>query len=160
MTRDTRPGTVIFTGDKDRLARFYHALTGLAVRVSDDNITVLASDEFELVIHALPGEPRGSASQPRNGAYIKSFFPVTSLADARMRAAAFEGQLSPASEEWEARGSRACEAIDPDGNHIQCRRLRLHRPGTADGRHRGRQLFGEAPADHRSRHDVSHSLPS
>lgn len=121
MTTHARPGTVIFTGDKERLVRFYEALTGLQVRASDENVTVLASDEFELVIHALAGEPQGKASRPRDDAHIKPFFPVRSLTEARMRAAALEGQLSPVSEEWEARGFRACEAIDPDGNHIQCR---------------------------------------
>ncbi len=123
MTRHTRPGAVIFTGDKERLAKFYEALTGLQVHASDESVTVLASDEFELVIHALPGEPQGKASHPRNDAYVKPFFPVKSLTEARMRAAAFEGQLRPAAEEWEARGFRACEAIDPDGNHIQFREI-------------------------------------
>lgn len=123
MQRGARPGTVIFTGDKERLAKFYEALADLQVRASDDSVTVLASDEFELVIHALPGEPQGKASHPRDDAYIKPFFPVNSLTEARMRAAAFEGQLSPVGEEWEARGFRACEAIDPDGNHIQFREI-------------------------------------
>lgn len=52
---NSRPGAVIFTGDKERLTRFYQAMTDLPMRVSDDIVTVLASDHFELVIHALPG---------------------------------------------------------------------------------------------------------
>ena len=116
------PGAVIFTGDKERLARFYEAMTGLAVRTTDRDISVLGSDEFELVIHALPGEPAvGRPPLAREDVYIKPFFPVTSLAEARERAAALGGQLRPRNEEWEARGFRACEAIDPDGNIIQFR---------------------------------------
>lgn len=121
MTAHLRTGAVIFTGDRERLARFYEALTGLEVCAVDERVTVLASDEFELVIHALPGEPQGDASHPRNDAYVKPFFPVRSLSEARARAAELEGRLSPPSGEWEARGFRACEAVDPDGNPIQFR---------------------------------------
>ena len=122
MGTNIRHGVVLFTGDHKRLAKFYQALTGLPVRVADDEITVLASDTFELVIHSLAGEPL--VSQPpvaREDCYIKPFFPVGSLAEARQKAAALGGQLRPASEEWTARDFRACEAIDPDGNVIQFR---------------------------------------
>ena len=122
MASKIKPGAVIFTGNQKRLAKFYEAMTGLAVRFTDDNITVLGSDTLELVIHSLPAEP--DLSEPpvaREDSYIKPFFPVTSLSDARERAAALGGQLRPLNEEWEARGFRACEAIDPDGNVIQFR---------------------------------------
>jgi len=112
---------MIFTGDKERLTTFYQAVTGLPVRVSDDSVTVLASDYFELAIHALPGEPRGHASAAREDVYVKPFFPVTSLAEARKTAESLGGKLRPAQEEWQARGFRACEAVDPDGNVIQFR---------------------------------------
>jgi len=59
----------------------------------------------------------------------KPFFPVTSLSKARERAVALGGQLRPRSEEWEARGFRACEAIDPDGNVIQFREDASEDPG-------------------------------
>lgn len=122
MASCTRPGVVIFTGDKERLAKFYEAMTGLAVRTTDHDITVLGSDRFELVIHALPKEPPvRHLPLARKDVYIKPFFPVTSLSEARERATAFGGQLRPRHEEWEARGFRACEAVDPDGNVIQFR---------------------------------------
>ncbi|HEX7296460.1 MAG TPA: VOC family protein [Pyrinomonadaceae bacterium] len=117
-----RPGAVIFTGDHKRLAKFYEAVTGLPVHFTDDGIQVLASDTFELVIHALGSEP--AVSDPprvREDTYIKPFFPVKSLAEVREKATALGGRLRPASEEWEARGFRACEAVDPDGNVIQFR---------------------------------------
>ena len=122
MSTDIKPGAVIFTGDHKRLAKFYEAMTGLSVRFTDNNITVLGSDTFELVIHSLSGEP-GVSEPPRvrQDSYIKPFFPVTNLSEARERAAAVGGQLRPQSEEWSARGFRASEAIDPDGNVIQFR---------------------------------------
>ena len=125
MVSNIRPGSVIFTGDHKRLASFYEAITGLTVSFADDKVTVLRSDSFELVIHALPNEASESAvdgpPQIREDSYIKPFFPVPSLSEARERAAALGGQLRPAEEEWTARGFRACEAIDPDGNVIQFR---------------------------------------
>ena len=122
MPINIRPGAVIFSGDHKRLAKFYEGVTGLSVRFADEGITVLGSETFELVIHSLPNEP--TVSDPpriREDSYIKPFFPVRSLSEAREKAAAFGGRLSPANEEWEARGFRACEAIDPDGNVIQFR---------------------------------------
>ena len=125
MVSNIRPGAVIFTGDHKRLANFYEAMTGLTVSFADDQVTVLRSDSFELVIHALPNEAnRSAANQPprvREDGYIKPFFPVASLSAARERAAALGGRLRPAEQEWTARGFRACEAIDPDGNVIQFR---------------------------------------
>lgn len=121
MQPNARPGAVIFTGDKERLTRFYQAVTDLPVRVSDNRITVLASDHFELVIHGLEGESPGRASAVRKDVYVKPFFPVVSLAEARKRAEPLGGNLRPVDEEWEARGFRACEAVDPDGNVIQFR---------------------------------------
>jgi len=117
-----RPGAVIFTGDHKRLAKFYEGVTGLRVRYADEGITVLGTETFELVIHSLPNEPAVSeAPRVRDDTYIKPFFPVRSLAEAREQAAALGGGLRPQSEEWEARGFRACEAVDPDGNVIQFR---------------------------------------
>ena len=122
MTTKIRPGAVIFTGNHQRLAKFYQAVTGLPVSFTDDTLTVLGSDTYELVIHALSGEPAVSEPPPaREDSYIKPFFPVNSLSEARERAAAFGGKLRPENEEWTARGFRACEAIDPDGNVIQFR---------------------------------------
>ena len=121
MQQNSRPGAVIFTGDHERLTRFYQAMTGWPVRINDDSVTVLASDYFELVIHALPGEPPGDASAVREDVYLKPFFPVASLAEARKKAESLGGSLRPPHEEWTARGFRACEAVDPDGNVIQFR---------------------------------------
>lgn len=121
MATSARSGVIIFTGDKERLSRFYKAMTDLPVQVDDSSITVFASDEFELVIHALQGEPAGQVRAPREDVYIKPFFSVASLAEARENAVILGGRLRPKNEEWAWRGFRACEATDPDGNVIQFR---------------------------------------
>ena len=119
---DIKPGTVIFTGNHKRLAKFYEALAGLTISFEDDGITVLGSESIELVIHSLRGEPEVNDPPPvREDCSIKPFFPVPSLAQARERAASLGGKLRSQNEEWTARGFRACEAIDPDGNVIQFR---------------------------------------
>ena len=116
-----RCGIVIFTADVERLSRFYEGVTSLRVVHRESTLTVMASEEFELVVHSLVGEPSGSASLPRLDAYVKPFFRVAALAEARRRAAELGGAIRPAQEEWSARGFRACEASDPDGNPIQFR---------------------------------------
>jgi predicted enzyme related to lactoylglutathione lyase len=124
-----KPGVVLFTADLKRLAQFYAAVTDLSVTLSDDQITVLESDTFQLVVHLLAGEPAVSVPpRIREDSYLKPFFPVASLAETRKKAAAYGGQLRPASAEWEApeRGFRACEASDPDGNVIQFREPLTH----------------------------------
>jgi len=122
MTTNARLGGVIFAADHKRLASFYAAMTDLPAQFADDTIVVLHSDTFELVIHKLSGEPAMDRPPvPRRDSYIKPFFPVTSLASAREKATALGGALEPADREWSARGFRASEAIDPEGNVIQFR---------------------------------------
>lgn len=119
---NVRPGAVIFTHDHRRLAKFYEVVTGLSVSLADDQIVVLRSETFELVIHLIPNEPVvAEPPRVREDAHIKPFFPVKSLAEAREKAATVGGSLRAADREWSARGFRACEATDPDGNVIQFR---------------------------------------
>src|SRR4051812_10004389 len=55
MTTNIKPGAVIFTADHKRLAKFYEATTGLTPNFTDDGVTVLGSDIFELVLHSISG---------------------------------------------------------------------------------------------------------
>lgn len=125
MAADIATGIVIFTGNRSRLADFYQAITGLEPHYTDDQVTVLRSSSFELVIHALDAEPP-TAHPPlaREDSYLKPFFPVKSLSETRQKAAELGGRLQDEGKEWEARGFRACEATDPDGNVIQFREAR------------------------------------
>jgi len=122
MGTNIRPGLVIFTGNHKRLAQFYESVAGIPIVFSDDSFTVLASETFELVLHSVSGEWHVSdPPRAREDSCLKPFFPVRKLSEAREKAATFGGQLRPKNDEWTARGFRACEAIDPDGNVIQFR---------------------------------------
>lgn len=114
---------MLFAGDQTRLARFFGAMTDLVVHSGDASHTVLASASFELVLHALHGEPAATSPlPPREDACTKLFFPMASLTEARATVAMLGGALQPAEREWSARGFRACDGVDPEGNVIQFRR--------------------------------------
>ncbi len=122
MDNPHKPGVVIFTGNVKGLTRFYAGVALLEHVGGDRTHAILESSTFQLVVHAIRGE--GKVEVPpvaREDGYIKPFFPVKSLAEARARALELGGMLRPKSAEWEARGFRACDGVDPDGNVIQCR---------------------------------------
>jgi len=121
MTR-ARSGAVVFAASPKQLAEFYAVTTGLPVIHADEEHVVLASGSFELVIHQMHGgTPVQGPPTPRRDTAIKPFFVVASLAVVREKAAAMGGRLEPVQKEWSARGFRACEAVDPEGNVIQFR---------------------------------------
>lgn len=122
MSNNIKSGVVLFTRDHRKLARFYEAVTQLSVTLSDDQITILESEVFQLVIHYIPGAHATSESpQIREDSHVKPFFPVNSIAEIRDQIAALGGKIHPHKSEWTARGFRACDAVDPDGNVIQFR---------------------------------------
>lgn len=115
---------VIFAADHARLARFYVALTEMVQTHTDADHTVLESAHFQLVLHALRGEPDAAAAgmpAAREETYIKLCFPVRDLAVARTHAIAFGGRLKDPEAEWSTRGFRACDGVDPEGNVVQWR---------------------------------------
>ncbi|MBC7894169.1 MAG: hypothetical protein H7066_02090 [Cytophagaceae bacterium] len=118
-----RPSAVVFAANVDRASRYYRDLASMELLHADSTHVVLAIDGFELVIHALPNEPV-TAHAPvdvREDAYIKLCLPVDSIVAARERAASLGGHIRDVSAEWEARGFRACDGYDPEGNVIQVR---------------------------------------
>jgi peptidoglycan LD-endopeptidase LytH len=116
-------GAVLFVRNVAHVAAFYREVAGLRSGHQAPDHVVLESDAGQLVVHALRGEPAANASSvaPREDAYVKLSFPVGSLSGARTRAAAHGGSLAPESAEWSARGFRACEGVDPEGNVFQLR---------------------------------------
>jgi predicted enzyme related to lactoylglutathione lyase len=121
-----KPGAVVFAKDLQRVAKFYEEVVLLTVTHSERDHVVLESAAIQLVVHAIPQQIAKSISitEPptvREETPIKLFFPVPSLAEARARASALGGQLNPSQKEWEARGFRACDGYDPEGNVVQLR---------------------------------------
>lgn len=119
------PAAVVFVRDVARVSAFYRDLASMRVVSGDAKHSVLELDGFQLTVHALHGEaPAGSdpgLAAPRENSYVKLCFPVKSLAAARALAASRGGAILPAEREWEARGFRACDGQDPEGNVIQVR---------------------------------------
>lgn len=120
-----KPSVVVFVSDLRRVGEFYRDLANMAVVVDDESVMVLETDGFQLVIHPLRGEPSaqrdGSPVRIREDSYLKVCLPVASIAAARAIASEKGGFIKPAQAEWEARGFRACDGHDPEGNIVQVR---------------------------------------
>lgn len=126
MPNAAQAGAVIFAKDLQRVAAFYETLLGLTAVHSESDHIVLASAPIELVIHAIPKAIADSFEitvppERRSETAIKLYFPVASIAEARARAAALGGELNSPEGEWTARGFRACDGHDPEGNVLQLR---------------------------------------
>lgn len=121
-------GAVVFAKDIDRLASFYEALVPMQRIHAEKDHIVLGAGAVQLVIHGIPKRISDTIvisdpPQAREATPIKLFFQVESLAAVRAQAGALGGRLSPPSSEWEARGLRACDGVDPEGNVLQFREL-------------------------------------
>jgi predicted enzyme related to lactoylglutathione lyase len=118
-----RFAAVIFADDIERLATFYSAVAGLARADAGKGHVVVAGNGFELTLHAMPrGVPLSGPPYPaRQDTCLKLCLPVKDLAASRQAAGANGGSLRPKTAEWEARGFRACDGVDPEGNVFQLR---------------------------------------
>lgn len=117
-------GIVLFCADVTRLAPFYEAAAELSPVHVEPGLIVLAGTHVEVVLHALPAEVASPGQTPpvaREEAYLKPSFPVGDLAQTREVVARNGGVMRPAEAEFEHRGLRCCDAVDPEGNVIQFR---------------------------------------
>jgi predicted enzyme related to lactoylglutathione lyase len=117
---------VLFAKDLPRVAKFYEGTAGFSTVHTDAGLIVLESASQQLVLHGLPKKVAkaieiSSPPKRREGRAVKLIFPVASLAEARRQAAALGGGLDPEKKEFEARGFRACDGHDPEGNVVQFR---------------------------------------
>lgn len=113
------PAAVLFVHDVARMTAFYRELAGMQRVHGDDRHAVLECDGFQLTIHAIHGA--GTDFSTREDSYLKLCFPVDDLAAARVRTRELGGELWPPEREWQARGFRACDGRDPEGNVFQLR---------------------------------------
>ncbi|MDM4766591.1 VOC family protein [Pelomonas sp. SE-A7] len=122
MSPPPLPALVLFVADVSGMARFYGQLAGMTKVHADEEHVVLEGHGLQLVLHKLRGEPAvEQPPEPREDCYLKLCLPVASLAAARAAAPALGGRLGPVEREWEARGFRACDGVDPEGNVYQLR---------------------------------------
>lgn len=128
MTEQLKPGAVLFAKDLPRVARFYETLLSMAVVLTQQDLIVLESDAFQLVIHPIPEAVARAitiTSPPhrRTDVPTKLVFPVSSIARARLEAPALGGAVDASDKEWQARNFRACDGHDPEGNVLQLREV-------------------------------------
>ena len=121
-----KSGAVLFAKDPQRVARFYEVLADLTVTHSGKDIIVLESPGHQLMVHPIPPKIARTIEitvppKRRTLATVKLVFAVPSIAEARANAPALGGELNPAEKMFEARGFRACDGHDPEGNVIQFR---------------------------------------
>ena len=115
------PAGVIFVDDIARVAAFYQVVAGLRAVHAGDGHVVLEGAGHQLTIHALPDGVAARRYPTRDDSYIKLCLPVADIARARAAAASHGGEILPAEQEWTARGFRACDGRDPEGNVFQVR---------------------------------------
>ena len=121
-----KPSAVVFAKDLARLADFYSQVIGMAEVHRDQDHVVLDDAQFQLVVHGVPHDIAAriritEPAQVRDNAAIKLCLAVQSIEQARQAAASLGGKVGPKRQEWEARGFRACDGHDPEGNVFQVR---------------------------------------
>lgn len=126
MSTEIKPCAVLFVGNVPDMAEFYRDLASMTVIQADSDHVVLEIEGLQLTIHALPSEPISKSIDPQNlqireDSYWKLCFPVGRIVEAREKAHRLGGLIKPPEAEWEARGFRACDGHDPEGNVIQVR---------------------------------------
>jgi hypothetical protein len=126
MSNIGKCGAVLFAKDPGRVARFYQVLADLTVTHASKDIIVLESPGHQLMVHPIPTKIARTIEisvppKRRTLAAVKLVFAVKSIAAARANAPALGGELNPVDGMFEARGFRACDGHDPEGNVIQFR---------------------------------------
>lgn len=115
---------VLFVDDVSRIAAFYRAIARMEVLHANGDHVVLESAGFQLTVHALRHDGATSITRAyptREDTHVKLCFPVEDLQAARTAAARLGGELWARDREWQARGFRACDGRDPEGNVFQLR---------------------------------------
>ena len=124
MTPLPSPAVVLFVENISKVAAFYQSVAAMTLVLEDDHHALLELPNFQLVVHGLPGgasAPSLFAVEIREDSWVKFSLPVADIAAAREKAAEAGGCVYPPEKEWEARGIRACDGYDPEGNVFQVR---------------------------------------
>jgi Glyoxalase-like domain len=124
MPGPARAGAVVYAKNVELLSGFYEKLLPMTRLHATDELVVLESPDFQLVVHALPPHiaPTVSIQSPperRDRVAVKLFFTVASIATTRYKATELGGEVLP--EQWQGPGFNVCNACDPEGNLFQVR---------------------------------------
>lgn len=124
MSGPAAAGVLIYAKHRDALANFYGRVLGMQQLHRDEHLTVMASPQLQLVVHAIPeaiASQVSIASPParRENVALKFFASVPSIAEAASAAEALGGQVFD--ERWQGPGFAVCNAMDCEGNVFQLR---------------------------------------
>lgn len=120
-----RGAATIYVKHLERMASFYEACFGLqSVAAAPGDYHVLESAHWTLSVVRAPAPVAATITLTdpparRKHTPIKLSFEVASIAAARMAITEHGGQVDD--HEWEFRGYRHCDFIDPEGNVNQIR---------------------------------------
>jgi predicted enzyme related to lactoylglutathione lyase len=126
MTTRPKPSAVIFAKEVVALARFYREVAEMSEVHKDKDHIVLDEAGFQIVIHGIPKRSTETIEittppEVREETPIKICLPVSSSEGSRTKAAELGGRIGAKNKEWSARGFRACDGHDPEGNVFQVR---------------------------------------
>lgn len=122
MQAFTRSGVLIYAKDMAAMSAFYEAVLAMRVASTDGDHRVLASDDAQILLHAIPPHIAADIAiavppEPREEQAIKPMFAVANITDAERAAERCGGRLIGAA--WEMSGRRIRDVCDPEGNILQ-----------------------------------------
>lgn len=127
MSERAPAAAVVYCLDEHRVAAFYAALGGLAeVETSDGDFVTLESEHLQVSFVRVPAHvaaayPLADPVERRSDTPVKLVLPVPDLAAARAAAPALGGSVDPVERQWDWRGGRHVDAVDPEGNVVSLR---------------------------------------
>ena len=121
-------GFVIFAKNKKLVSTFYRIALGLTLEKSDHDHDVLASDSYQIVIHAIAESVAKNIEiavppKPREETPIKPVFVVSDFEQLRRDIEKTGGFLKPTSQSWLIRGFIVLDGWDPEGNIVQFKKI-------------------------------------
>jgi predicted enzyme related to lactoylglutathione lyase len=119
-----KAAAVLYVTHLDRMSAFYQQCFGFEAADGADDFCILESDGWTLSLVVVPDEIAATIhlSVPprrRDGTPIKLAFEVGTIDDLRSVVHQLGGQVDPGATEWDFRGVRHCDGVDPEGNVIQ-----------------------------------------
>jgi hypothetical protein len=119
-----KAAAVLYVKRLDPMCSFYLECFGLEIAETAEDYCVLESDAWTLslvVVSDVVAATLQASVLParREGTPVKLAFHVPSIDDLRPAMARLGGQADPGETEWEFRGLRHCDCLDPEGNVVQ-----------------------------------------
>ena len=124
MSGPAQAGLFLYVKDLGRLARFYEAILEMTRLHATDDLTVLQSQDIQLVLHQIPTPIASTITlttppTPRENTALKFFFTVNNIDNIRSQVAMLGGIVFDKIDQGST--FQLCNACDPEGNIFQLR---------------------------------------